>query len=183
MDKIATSIRHRKNQKKNRGNKMNITMQELNKFTEQYALSDQAIQSDDTPWIPNGDGAFFKPLRFDLATGTWINLVKITKSGTVNRHRHTGGPVIGFTIEGEWRYLERDWVARKGTLIYEPPGDVHTLVVDSDEGMITLFMMSGSLQFLNDKEEIVEERDAFTVLRNYLEYCKKHDIPAKDLIF
>jgi hypothetical protein len=79
---------------------------------------DQAIQADELPWVPQGDQVWFKPLRFDLATGRWINLLKVTKQGRVNRHRHSGGQVLGFVIAGSWRYLERDWVAR--------PGDVFT---------------------------------------------------------
>jgi hypothetical protein len=77
---------------------------------EELGLSDRAIHSDELPWVPQGERAWFKPLRFDLTSGRWVN-----------RHRHTGGQVMGYCIEGSWRYLERDWVARSGTLVYEPP--------------------------------------------------------------
>ena len=33
-------------------------------------------------------------------------------------------------IKGRWHYLEHDWVAEEGTFVYEPPGEIHTLMVD-----------------------------------------------------
>ena len=83
----------------------------------EFGVPDQAIQADELPWVPQGENVWFKPLRFDLTTGRWINLLKVTKQGKVNRHRHSGGQVLGFVIQGSWRYLERDWVARPGTLV------------------------------------------------------------------
>src|SRR5215210_8544489 len=95
--------------------------EKLKAFTEEMALPDRAIHGDELPWVPQAERVWFKPLRFDLTSGRWINLLKVEGSGKVNRHRHTGGQVMGYCIEGSWRYLERDWVARPGTLVYEPP--------------------------------------------------------------
>jgi 2,4'-dihydroxyacetophenone dioxygenase len=63
----------------------------LKAFTEDMALADRAIHSDELPWVPQGERVWFKPLRFDLVSGRWINLLKVEGSGKVNRHRHTGG--------------------------------------------------------------------------------------------
>jgi len=41
----------------------------------EMGLPDQAIHSEELPWVPQGDRVWFKPLRFDLATGRWINLL------------------------------------------------------------------------------------------------------------
>jgi 2,4'-dihydroxyacetophenone dioxygenase len=157
--------------------------QPLNQFTELFQMADQAIDSEDIPWVPQSERAWFKPVRFDLSTGLWINLLKIKPGGTVNRHRHTGGQVMAFTLQGEWRYLERDWVAKKGTFVYEPPGDIHTLVVDGEEEMITLFILEGSLQYLDDNDQIIHQDDVFSKLKLYKEYCEKHNIPMKNLQF
>src|SRR5215213_9523820 len=62
-------------------------------------LPDMAVQSDELPWVPQGERVWFKPLRFDLATGRWINLLRVEGGGKVNRHRHTGGQVMGYCIE------------------------------------------------------------------------------------
>lgn len=147
----------------------------------EMGLPDQAIHSPDLPWVPQGDRVWFKPLRFDLTTGRWINVLKVEGGGKVNRHRHSGGQVLGFCLEGSWRYLEREWVARPGTLVYEPPGDIHTLVVDEPEGMITLFILEGVIQYLDDNDQVIYQDDVFTKLERYLNFCRQHGITPLDL--
>jgi quercetin dioxygenase-like cupin family protein len=147
----------------------------------EMALPDQAIQSDEIPWVPQGERVWFKPLRFDLVNGRWINLLKVSGGGKVNRHRHSGGQVLGYVIQGSWRYLERTWVARPGTLIYEPPGDIHTLVVDGAEDMLTLFMLEGVIQYLDDDDNIIYQDDVFTKMERYLNFCKAQNIEPLDL--
>ncbi len=149
----------------------------------EMGLPDQAIHADDLPWVPQGERVWFKPLRFDLATGRWINLLKVSGAGKVNRHRHSGGQVLGFVIQGGWHYLERDWVARPGTLVYEPPGDIHTLVVDGDEEMQTLFILEGVIQYLDDDDTIISQDDVFTKFDRYLTFCRREGIEPKDLTF
>lgn len=156
---------------------------DLNQFTEQFQLDDQALDSDKIPWIPQTDRSWFKPLRFDLTNGGWINLLKIKPGGVVNRHRHTGGKVMAYTLQGEWRYLEKDWVAKPGTFVFEPPGDIHTLTVDGDEDMITLFILEGSIQYLDDNDQVIQQDDVFSKMKRYLEYCEEHNIPVLDLKF
>ena len=42
-----------------------------------------------------------------------------------------------------------------GDYIYEPIGDVHTLVVDPAEEMVTLFQVSGGVVYLDERDEVV----------------------------
>ena len=147
------------------------------------SLPDQAIQSDELPWVPQGDRVWFKPLRFDLANGRWVNLLKVTGQGRVNRHRHAGGQVLGYVMQGSWRYLEREWVARPGTFVYEPPGDIHTLVVEGAEEMQTLFLLEGVIQYLDDDDNVISQDDVFTKLERYLAYCRREGIEPQDLRF
>ncbi len=154
----------------------------LKAFTEEVALPDKAINIDELPWVPQGENVWFKPLRFDLANGRWVNLLKVTKQGKVNRHRHSGGQVLGFVVQGSWRYLEREWVARPGTLVYEPPGDIHTLVVDEGvEEMQTLFILEGSVQYIDDEDNLIYQDDVFSKLERYLKFCEEQGIEPLDL--
>jgi quercetin dioxygenase-like cupin family protein len=153
----------------------------LNEFTKLVGLPDQAIDLNEIPWVPQTDRAWFKPVRFDLTTGSWINLLKVKPGGKVNRHRHTGGKVLAYTIQGTWRYLERNWVAKPGTFVYEPPGDIHTLVVDGEEDMITLFLLDGSVQYLDDEDRMIYQDDVFSKLKLYLDYCREKNIPVRNL--
>jgi anti-sigma factor ChrR (cupin superfamily) len=144
-------------------------------------LPDQAIDSEAIPWVPQGERVWFKPLRFDLTSGRWVNLLKVTGGGRLNRHRHSGGQVLGYCLRGSWHYLERDWVARPGTFIYEPPGDIHTLVVDGAEEMITLFLLEGVVQYLDDDDNVVYQDDVFTKLERYLNFCRQQGLEPLDL--
>ena len=146
-------------------------------------LPDRVIHGDDLPWVPQGERAWFKPLRFDLVRGSWINLLRVVGDGKVNRHRHSGGQVLGYCIQGSWRYLEREWVARPGSLIYEPPGDIHTLVVDGAEEMLTLFLLEGVVQYLDDDDNVIYQDDVFTKLERYLAHCRSTGIEPRDLRF
>src|SRR5262249_4407217 len=119
-------------------------------------LSDRAISADAVPWVPMSDGVDYKPLRFDFATGMWVNVLRIQPGAGLGRHRHNGGPVMGYCLEGTWWYLEREWVAEPGTLVYEPPGDIHTLRA-GPEGMLTLFVTDGVLQFFDDDDRLDHE--------------------------
>lgn len=88
----------------------------------------------------------------------------------LSRHRHPA-PVHGFVLKGTWRYLERDWVAGPGSYLYEPPGDIHTLVVDDDcEEMITLFHMTGAVIYCDEDGNTTGHTDVF----DRVEACRRH---------
>jgi len=74
-------------------------------------------------------------------------------------------------------------VARPGTLVYEPPGDIHTLVVDGAEEMITLFILEGSVQYLDDDDNLIHQDDVFSKLERYLSFCEQEGIEPRDLRF
>ena len=100
-------------------------------------LRERVIDPETIPWVPYTDSIWVKPLRLNRKTGQWANLTKVVGGGQVNRHYHVNG-VVGYVLEGSWYYAERDWVAKPGMMIWEPPGEVHTLI-SGDEGTLTLF--------------------------------------------
>ncbi|WP_077212429.1 2,4'-dihydroxyacetophenone dioxygenase family protein [Bacillus dakarensis] len=159
---------------------------DLNEFTEKFNLSDQAIDVNEIPWVPTFEGSndvFFKPVRFDLTTGNWIHITKF-KAGKGNaRHRHTGGTVLAYTLQGTWRYLEREWIAKPGTFVYEPPGDIHTLVVVGEEDNITLFSLSGVIEYFDEDGNVTLQDDIFYRMKRYHDYCEQNNIPIKNLTF
>lgn len=115
---------------------------------------------------------WFRPLALNRVNGEWVNLLQVRCSGVLSRHRHPP-PVHGYVIKGSWRYLEHDWVARAGMYVLEPPGEVHTLVVDSDvEEMITLFHVSGALIYFDENDRPCGYDDVHTKI----DMCRKHFI-------
>lgn len=129
-----------------------------------------AMPDDDRVWVPQAEGVFFRPLFINTITGQWCNLLKVTRSGIVSRHRHPS-LVVGYVIKGKWQYDEHDWVAEEGGFVYEPPGEIHTLRVPDDcDEMITFFNISGAMIYVDDEGNQVGYEDAFTKL----ELCRKH---------
>jgi hypothetical protein len=74
-------------------------------------------------------------------------------------------------LKGRWKYLEHDWVAETGSFVYEPPGEVHTLMVPADcPEMITLFNISGAMIYLDAEGHTIGYEDVFTKI----EMCRRH---------
>ncbi len=125
----------------------------------------QAVPDDERLWVPQVDKIHFRPILFNLSHGYWINLLRVQRSGTLNRHLHPA-PVFGYVIKGSWRYLEHDWVAREGGFVYEPPGEIHTLVVDEGVAeMITLFHVTGTLIYMDERNKPIGYDDVHTKLK------------------
>lgn len=140
----------------------------------QDALADivlpDALPRDERIWVPQAPGVWFRPLCFNLAGGSWVNLLRVRKAGVLSRHRHPG-PVHGFVLKGSWRYLEHDWIATEGSYVFEPPGETHTLVVDgAAPEMVTLFHISGSMIYVDPDGVPTGFDDVFTKI----EMCRRH---------
>jgi len=129
-----------------------------------------AIPGDERVWVPQADNVWFRPLMLNTVDGGWANLLRVRRSGVLSRHRHPA-PVHGLVLRGSWRYLEHDWVARAGSYVYEPPGEVHTLVVDAgEEEMITLFHVSGALIYVDEQGRPTGYDDVHTKIA----LCRAH---------
>ena len=129
-------------------------------MTDELFWKDGLSPNDERLWVPNGPGRWSRPLCLNVSQGYWVHITKVTEAGIVSRHRHPA-PVHGFVIEGKWRYIERDWEATAGSYLYEPPGDVHTLVVDEGESMKTLFHNSGALLYCDEDGKTIGSTDVF----------------------
>lgn len=133
-------------------------------------LVTKAIPEDERLWVPQAENVWFRPLLLDRVSGMWVNLLRVRKSGILSRHRHPA-PVHGYVIKGRWHYLEHDWVAEEGAYVYEPPGEVHTLVnCEGYDEMITLFHISGALIYIDDDGNTCGFDDVHTKIA----MCQRH---------
>ena len=130
-----------------------------------------AIPEDERLWVPQAPNVWFRPLFLNRTTGEWVNLLRVRRSGVLSRHLHPA-PVHGYVIKGSWRYLEHNWIARAGMYVFEPPGEIHTLVVDSEDEMITLFHVSATLVYFDDQLKPCGHDDVYTKIA----MCRKHYI-------
>lgn len=139
----------------------------------QPEIAQAAIPDDERVWVPQAPLVWFRPLLLNTVTGSWCNLLRVRKSGVLSRHIHPS-VVVGYVIKGAWRYLEHDWVASQGSFVYEPPGEIHTLVVDdAADGateMITFFNISGAMVYVDAQGQATGYEDVFTKI----EMCRKH---------
>lgn len=135
-----------------------------------------AIPEDERLWVEQAPNVWFRPLFFNTVAGGWCNMLRVRRSGVLSRHIHPGA-VFGYVVKGSWRYLEHDWVASEGKFVYEPPGEVHTLVVDAHgaaDEMITFFNVSGAMVYLDENGRQTGYEDVFSKI----DMCRAHYISA-----
>ena len=152
-----------------------------------YEQVDTAVIDGETlPWVPFtpfAENVLLKYFKLDPIRGEWIVMMKAPLDMQLPRHHHTG-TVMVYTIEGQWKYKEHDWVAGPGSLVYETAASTHTfevVAVGASGYVVTLVQVNGDLLFLDDKDNIVVQENWKTSLQRYLAYCKQHVIEPKDL--
>ena len=72
------------------------------------------LDCDKRLWVPQAEGAAFRPLNFKLSGGDFVNLLRVRRSGVISRHSH-GGAVHAFTLRGQCHYLAHAWIATTGS--------------------------------------------------------------------
>ncbi len=137
---------------------------------------------DESPYVPFKENVFIRHLAFDVRTNSFANILWVKKGGMLGRHRHRG-PISACTLEGSWRYLEYDWVARPGSYVRENPGVIHTLVSNDPNGMKTIFFLNGSLEFYDDNDALLETLDVFWFIDHYLSYCRAKGLKINEKLW
>ena len=120
---------------------------------------------DERLWVVIDDNVWFRPLFFDMTTGSHCEILRVRRGGVLGRHRHPS-PVHGYVIKGSWRYLEHSWVAREGAYVFEPPGEEHALTVDDAE----VFFVDGPVLYVDDDDRVIHVEDNLGLIRQ----CREH---------
>jgi 2,4'-dihydroxyacetophenone dioxygenase len=151
---------------------------------QEYGRPDIHISAseDESPYVPFKENVFIRHLAFDVRTNSFANILWVKKGGVLGRHRHRG-PISACTLEGSWRYLEYDWVARPGGYVRENPGVIHTLVSDDPNGMKTIFFLNGSLEFYDDNDVLLDTLDVFWFIDHYLNHCRAHGLKINEKLW
>lgn len=122
------------------------------------------LDGDEREWVPQSADVSFRPLLFGVSQNYYVNILRVSSSGVLSRHRHMGA-VHSLTLRGRWQYLEHDWVADAGDYGFEPPGETHTLVVpDGVDEMATLFHVTGGYVYVDRFGTALSYEDVFTKL-------------------
>jgi quercetin dioxygenase-like cupin family protein len=124
-------------------------------------IQDGMARDDPRVWVPLSDHLSIRPLQFNVSQGQYTHVMRVTKSGMIARHRHSGC-VHAWVFKGRCHYLEHTWVAEEGSYIWEPPGETHTLVVpEGCAEMVTLFQVTGSLVYVDADGNVTGYDDVF----------------------
>ena len=135
-----------------------------------------------TPFAPYSDEVMVKLLKADPVRGETITLLKSPVGTSLPKHHHTG-TVIVYTVKGAWRYLEHDWVATPGSVVFETAGTRHTPLAVEGHGdeVITLNIIVGELIFLNGDDQIVAVEGWRSAVQRYLNFCTAYGLTPKDV--
>lgn len=137
----------------------------------------RAHSHDEREWVPAAmDGVWMRPLLFDTVAGAWVNVTRIRCEGFISRHAHPC-PVHAYVLEGQWRYQERDWIAKAGDYLLEPPGDIHTLI-GMPGGSETLFWIGGTLVELDECGNTTGYADVFSRIEQAAAHFEKVGLGA-----
>lgn len=128
-----------------------------------------AADEKEAVWIPYEPGTANRFLMFDLNTNSAAVILRCEPGSGIDRHYHTA-PVVGYCLQGSWKYKEHEWIARPGTFVYEGAGEAHTLEVLGNETMLSFFHVMGPHITLDSEGREVGYVDAFRAL----EYCRQY---------
>jgi len=144
------------------------------------------IDGESLPWVPFAPYApsiLLKYFKLDPIRGEIIVLMRTPQGTQIPMHHHTG-TVMVYTLAGQWKYKEHDWIAKPGSVVYETAASTHTpefLTGGADGYVDMLVQLTGDLVFLDDNKNVVAMENWKTSMERYLAYCKEHDIKPKDL--
>lgn len=146
-------------------------------------ISTSYVDAESYPWFPfspYSDVVMLKALKVEPVSGTFITLLKAPAGIQLPKHHHCG-TVIVYTIKGKWRYLEHDWVAVPGSVVYETAASVHTPVAVGDEEIITLNIQVGDSLYMDDKDNILAVENWKSLLARYTGFCKARGMTPVDI--
>lgn len=146
-------------------------------------ISTSYVDAESYPWFPftpYSDVIMLKALKAEPVSGTFITLLKVPGAMQLPKHHHCG-TVIVYTIKGTWRYLEHDWIAKPGSVVYETAASVHTPVGVGNDEIITLNIQVGDSLYMDDKDNIVAVENWKSVLKRYENFCRTKGIKPVDI--
>jgi len=142
------------------------------------------IDDESVPWIPfapHAANVLLKYFKLDPVRGEMIVMMKMPAGIRMPKHHHSG-TVIAYTLEGRWKYLEHDWVAGPGSIVYETAASSHTPQAHPGHGdVVVLTIVTGDLIFLDENDKVLAIENWKTSLARYLAYCKAASITPRDL--
>ncbi|BAL24290.1 alpha/beta fold hydrolase [Azoarcus sp. KH32C] len=141
------------------------------------------VDVESLPWVPftpYSDKYHLKLIKVDPVRGEWIALLKLPPQSELPLHHHSG-TVMVWTLAGQWKYLEHDWVAGPGSFVFETAGSQHTPVSVGDEEVVVLNIIQGDWNLMSPDGAVLAIENWRSMMDRYLNYCRANDIVPVDV--
>lgn len=141
------------------------------------------IDVDALPWVPflpYSEELQLKLIKLNPINGEWTSLLKVPAGMVMPKHHHAG-TVHVYTIQGSWRYLEHDWIARPGSFVFETAASSHTPVAEPGEDVITLNIVVGDWNVLDENDNVLAVENWKSMLKRYVDFCAAQGITPVDI--
>ncbi|MDN7939717.1 2,4'-dihydroxyacetophenone dioxygenase family protein [Burkholderia multivorans] len=146
-------------------------------------VATECIDDASIPWVPMSDklpDVLLKYFKLDPTRGEIIALMKSPGHGRLPKHHHTG-TVIVYTLQGRWKYIEHDWVAGPGSLVFETAASRHTPEALLGDDIVTLNIVQGDLVYLDEEDRVLSIENWKTAMQRYRTHCERNGIVPKDI--
>lgn len=139
------------------------------------------VNAEELPWFPFF-GTEVKLCKVNAISGQFIAMMKAPPGIQLPPHVHHG-IVIVYTVQGQWKYIEHDWTAKEGDVVYEPAASLHTLIVPEDQKQDAILMtvIDGAMEFRGEKDEIIYMLNWREAVQLYEDHCKKNNLEIIDI--
>lgn len=141
------------------------------------------IEDESVPWMPftpHAPRVMVKVFKVDSIRGDMVLLMRAPVGAGLPRHQHSSTAIV-YTIAGRWKYLEHDWIAGPGSLVYPTAASSHIRQVVGAEDALTLNLFSGDLAFLGPAGQVLAIENWRSMLQRYLDHCHRASIAPRDI--
>ena len=132
------------------------------------------------PFTPYSAAVKVKLLKVDRVTGQAVTMLHVPAGEGLGVHNHYG-TVIVYTVQGAWRYLEHDWIAKAGDLVYETAGSQHTFLAEPGEDVVAFIVLEGALEFIDPQGKSIGLENWKTFLERYYTFCDENGLRPVDV--
>lgn len=132
------------------------------------------------PFTPYSDDVQLKILHVDLIKSETQMLLRAPGGASLGVHDHFGR-VLVYTIKGQWRYEEHEWVSGPGDFVYEVANSRHTFIAEPGEDVELFITVEGPIAFLGPDDEVLGMEHAHSFAERYVEFCRRQGIAPVDL--
>src|SRR3546814_11932982 len=95
------------------------------------------------------------------------------------RHHHSG-TVIVYTITGKWKYVEHDWIAGPGSVVFDTAASEHTTQALAEGGEVpALHIIVGDLVYLDAYHKLIAIKNLKPVITTSPNHYKPYGIPPQ----